>query len=206
LTHKSPTSTYAILFKATKTTDSPTTTKMHLQIPITLLLTILTPFILAQDSDSNSNSDSDSDSDNNAAISAVVSDYAAATSAIASIFASATGPIDSVYDQATSAVGSVFSDATSVAGSLYSDASAAASSFGGDFSGAGAAATATEAVTSVQGEPGMVTPTTVAVSKVSETGVGSAASTSESEGKLRRNKQRADGVLFAAIFAAVAYL
>jgi hypothetical protein len=169
---------------------------MHFQIPLALLLTILTPFILAQDP----NSDSDSD---NAAISAAVSDYAAATSAIVSIFASATGPIDSVYDQATSAVGSVFSDATAGAGSLYSDVSAAVSSFGGDFSGA--AATATEAVTSVQGGSGLVTPTTVAVSKVSETGA-AAASTSESEGKLRRNKQRADGVLFAAIFAAVAYL
>jgi hypothetical protein len=177
---------------------------MHLQTPITLFLTVLAPFILAQASDSNSNSDSDSDSDNNAAISAVVSDYAAATSAIASIFASATGPIDSVYDQATSAVGSVFSDATSAAGGYYADASAAASSFGGDFSGA--AATATEAVTSVQGGSGMVTPTTVVVSKVGETGAGVAASTSESEGKLRRNKQRTDGILFAAIFAAVAYL
>lgn len=89
---------------------------------------------------------------------------------------------------------------------MYSDASAAASSFGGDFSGAAATASVAQIETSMQGGSGMVTPTTVAVSKVSETGAGAAASTSESEGRLRRNKQKADGILFAAIFAAVAYL
>ena len=74
------------------------------------------------------------------------------------------------------------------------------SSFGGDVASAtGATAITTGILTASATEAStQVLPTA--------TGAGAAASTSESEGRLRRSQQRADGILFAAIFAAVAYL
>lgn len=111
--------------------------------------------------------------------------------------------MESVYDQATSAVESVFADATSGVSSLVSEIGSEVGS-----GSLGSQGMVTEMQTSTQGTA-MVTQDTVTVSKVQGTGTAvsvSAASTSESEAQARRNKKRADGVLFAAIFAAVAYL
>ncbi|CAD0109369.1 unnamed protein product [Aureobasidium uvarum] len=174
---------------------------MHLT-PIHLLSTLL---LLTQSSCSQS---TPSDQD---LISAAASDYAAATSAIASIFSAATGPVESVFSDATAAVGSIFSSASTGANILVSG-------LGGEGGSVWSEITATTASTNteIQTQEGILTAmgtptfTSGIVTSTTVEGTGTAtssnaASSGESEGKIRKQR-RADGVLFAAVFAAVAYL
>ncbi|THV63780.1 hypothetical protein D6D27_10575 [Aureobasidium pullulans] len=137
--------------------------------------------------------------------------YAEATAAVGSVFHQATSRVDSLGDDITSGVGGLGDEITSVAAEVTS----AVVSFG-KFVTSGVGGVVSEASGGVGSSISEATASTTPTKQVTgkETtftmtrapGSGTVTPTSVSEGKVRRREKYADGLLAAAIFAAVAFL
>ncbi|THX73666.1 hypothetical protein D6D05_07294 [Aureobasidium pullulans] len=137
--------------------------------------------------------------------------YAEATAAVGSVFHQATSGLDSLGDDITSGVGSLGDKITSVAAEVTSTVVSlgkfVTSGVGGVVSEAsgGVGSSVSEAIASA-------TPTKQVTGKESTftmtraPGSGTVTPTSVSEGRVTRREKYADGLLAAAIFAAVAFL
>ncbi|KAI5199139.1 hypothetical protein E4T39_06377 [Aureobasidium subglaciale] len=177
--------------------------------------------------DQNLGTDRTTDPDTNPTFASAASDYALATSAIYSLFSSAKNAngaaeitdisslASSVYAAATSAVGSIFTEATADVGSVVSEAGSLVSSVDSEVTGGVGSfvseVTATAAPTTDLYTPVVVVSTRISVPSTTvlmtmPTEAVVTGSTGVSEGRMRKANGRADGMLFAAVFAAVAFL
>lgn len=137
--------------------------------------------------------------------------YAEATAAVGSVFHQATSGLDSLGDDIISGVGGLGDEITSVAAEVTSTVV----SFG-KFVTSGVGGVVSEASggvgSSISEVTASITPTTQMTGKENPTtisrapGSGTVTPTSVSEGRVTRREKYADGLLAAAVFAAVAFL